>query len=283
MRSSTTSTWAGCQPSRSVAGAVSSSARSLLRCAELFNAARFPVDDKFTPARPPEHRKIRIGYLGDVFREQAVSYLMVGALELADKSRFELYGFDNGWNDKSETRKRVEAALTEMVDIRSRDDMSAAAAIREREIDILVNLNVYFGDHRTGVLAKRPAPIQANYLGFPATLGASYSDYIIADRWVIPADDRDCYAEKVVYLAEMLSSQRSQESDSTARVQPGRMQPARERVCFLLLQQQLQDYAGRVRSMDAYLAKNGWQRAMAGRRQCERFRQFARRGESEGD
>jgi protein O-GlcNAc transferase len=182
--------------------AVSSSPRSLLRCAELFNAARFPVDVNFTPARPPEHKKIRIGYLGDVFREQAVSYLMVGALELADKSRFELYGFDNGWNDKSETRKRVEAALTEMVDIRSRDDISAAAAIREREIDILVNLNVYFGDHRTGVLARRPAPIQANYLGFPATLGASYSDYIIADRWVIPADDRDCYAEKVVYLPE---------------------------------------------------------------------------------
>jgi predicted O-linked N-acetylglucosamine transferase (SPINDLY family) len=176
--------------------AVSSSPRSLLRCAELFNAAKFPADVTVTPARPHEHKKIRIGYLGDVFREQAVSYLMVGALELADKSRFELYGFDNGRDDKSETRKRVEASLTEMIDIRSRDDISAAAAIREREIDILVNLNVYFGDHRTGVLAKRPAPVQANYLGFPATLGASYSDYIIADRWIIPPADRDFYSEK---------------------------------------------------------------------------------------
>jgi predicted O-linked N-acetylglucosamine transferase (SPINDLY family) len=182
--------------------AVSSSPRSLLRCAEIFNVAKFPVDFNAAPARPPEHRKIRIGYLGDVFREQAVSFLLVGALELADKSRFELYGFDNGVNDKSETRKRVEASLTEMVDITSRDDASIAALIRQREIDILVNLNVYFGDHRTGVFAKRPAPIQANYLGFPATLGASYSDYIIADRWVIPPDDRDFYSEKVVYLPE---------------------------------------------------------------------------------
>ena len=182
--------------------AVSSSPRSLQRCAELYNADQFPADPKITPGRPPEHKKIRIGYLGDCFREQAVSYLLVGVLELADKSRFELYGFDNGWDDGSETRKRVNVSLMEMIDISSRNDTSAAAIIREREIDILVNLNVYFGEHRTGVFAKRPAPIQVNYLGFPATLGASYCDYIIADRWVIPSDDRDYYTEKVVYLPE---------------------------------------------------------------------------------
>jgi len=182
--------------------AVSSSPRSLQRCAEFYNAEQFPADPKITPGRPPKHKKIRIGYLGDCFREQAVSYLLVGVLELADKSRFELYGFDNGWDDGSETRKRVNVSLMEMIDISSRNDTSAAAIIREREIDILVNLNVYFGDHRTGVFAKRAAPIQVNYLGFPATLGASYCDYIIADRWVIPSDDRDYYTEKVVYLPE---------------------------------------------------------------------------------
>ena len=37
-----------------------------------------------------------------------------------------------------------------------------------------------------GVFARRSAPIQVNYLGFPATLGAPYMDYIIADRVVIP-------------------------------------------------------------------------------------------------
>jgi predicted O-linked N-acetylglucosamine transferase (SPINDLY family) len=182
--------------------AVSNSPRNLQRCAELFNSAQFPTDPKITPPHPPEHKKIRIGYLGDVFREQAVSYLVVGALELADKSCFELYGFDNGWDDRSETRHRVNNSLMEMIDISSHNDMSAAAIIREHEIDILVNLNVYFGDHRTGVFAKRPAPIQVNYLGFPATLGAIYSDYIIADPLVIPPNDREYYTEKVVYLPE---------------------------------------------------------------------------------
>jgi predicted O-linked N-acetylglucosamine transferase (SPINDLY family) len=181
---------------------VSNSPRSLQRCAELFNTEKFPPDVKITPTPQPDHKKIRIGYLGDVFREQAVSYLLVGALELADKSRFELYGFDNGWDDGSETRERVNATLVKMIDITACDDTSAATAIRERDIDILVNLNVYFGNHRTGVFAKRPAPIQVNYLGFPATLGATYSDYIIADQWVIPPDDRKFYTEKVVYLPE---------------------------------------------------------------------------------
>jgi len=183
--------------------AVSKSPRSLQICAELFNAAKFPANIKVAlPARLGDHKKIRIGYLGDVFREQAVAYLLVGVMELHDKSRFELYGFDNGWDDRSETRKRIEASVQKMIDISSRDDASAAAAIREHEIDILVNLNVYFGEHRTGVFAQRPAPIQVNYLGFPATLGASYSDYIIADQQVIPASDREFYTEKVVYLPD---------------------------------------------------------------------------------
>jgi len=52
------------------------------------------------------------------------------------------------------------------------------------------------------VFAQRPAPIQVNYLGFPATLGASYSDYIIADRQVIPPSDREFYTEKVLYLPD---------------------------------------------------------------------------------
>jgi protein O-GlcNAc transferase len=180
--------------------AVSNSPRSLQLCAELFNADKFPLDVKTSPARPPQHRKIRIGYLGDVFREQAVAYLLVGVLELHDKSHFEIYTFDNGWNDRSETRRRIDASAKEMIDITSHGDTSAAAVIREREIDVLVNLNVYFGDHRTGIFAKRPSPVQVNYLGFPATLGASYSDYIIADQCVIPPGDRDFYTEKVVYL-----------------------------------------------------------------------------------
>ena len=70
------------------------------------------------------------------------------------------------------------------------------------QIDILVDLNGYFGSERTGVFACKPAPVQVNYLGFPGTMGADYMDYILADATVIPPDQRGFYTEKVVYLPD---------------------------------------------------------------------------------
>lgn len=183
--------------------ATSHSARSLHICAELFIANRFPADRTIGPRRSPGKRnKIRIAYLSDALRAQATLSLLVGALELYDKSRFDVFGFDNGWDDGSEIRRRIVGSMQEMVDITSLDDSSVATAIRAKEIDILVHLNGWFGDGRTGVFAHRPAPIQVNYLGFPATMGASYIDYVIADRLVIPPADKEFYSEKIVYLPD---------------------------------------------------------------------------------
>ena len=58
-----------------------------------------------------------------------------------------------------------------------------------------------------GVFARRPAPIQVNYLGFPGTLGAPYMDYILADRIVIPENERQFYTEQVVWLPRQLSGE----------------------------------------------------------------------------
>jgi protein O-GlcNAc transferase len=61
-------------------------------------------------------------------------------------------------------------------------------------------LNGYSGVKRPGIFARRAAPIQVNYLGYPGTMGAPFIDYIIADRMTIPEENRIHYAEKVVYL-----------------------------------------------------------------------------------
>jgi protein O-GlcNAc transferase len=182
---------------------LASSPLSLQRCAELFNAERYPPKRKDVPRRVETNRNtIRIGYVSGEFRDQATSHLIVGVLEQHDKSRFEIFGFDNGWDDKSEIRRRIVASCAEIIDINRLSDEVAAAIIRDRQIDILVNLNGYFGEERTGVFAERPAPVQVNYLGFPGTLGASYMDYIIADQCVIPRGDEEFYDEKVIYLPE---------------------------------------------------------------------------------
>jgi predicted O-linked N-acetylglucosamine transferase (SPINDLY family) len=53
---------------------------------------------------------------------------------------------------------------------------------------------------RTGIFAQRCAPIQVSYLGYIGTMGAEYIDYLLADSLVIPAAQRQYYAEKVVSL-----------------------------------------------------------------------------------
>jgi predicted O-linked N-acetylglucosamine transferase (SPINDLY family) len=97
-----------------------------------------------------------------------------------------------------------------MIEIRRLSDASALAAIREKQIDILVNLNGYFGEQRSQLCANRAAPIQVNYLGFPGTLGASYMDYILADQHIIPENQKSFYNEKVIYLPNCYQANDSQ-------------------------------------------------------------------------
>jgi predicted O-linked N-acetylglucosamine transferase (SPINDLY family) len=180
---------------------LATSSRSLQRCAELFAAHRFPAASLALPPWPrAADSRIRIGYLSGEFREQATSLLLVGVLERHDPGRFEITAFDNGWDDHSATRRRINAGVDRVIPLRELNDIRALAAIRECRIDILVNLNGYFGDDRARLFAHRAAPLQVNYLGFPGTLGARYMDYIIADRVVIPPNQREFYCEKVAYL-----------------------------------------------------------------------------------
>ena len=173
----------------------------LRRCAELFAADQFPPQAALVAAgRRRSSGKLRVGYLGGEFRNQATSILAAELFELHDKSRFEIVAFDNGWDDGSTLRRRMNAAFDEVVTIAALPDDAAARAIAERDIDILVNLNGWFGLGRTGVFARRPAPVQVNWLGFPGTLGAPYLDVIVADAHTIPPGEEGAYVERVVRL-----------------------------------------------------------------------------------
>ena len=182
--------------------AIARSPADLQKCSAIFANSTYPARGDIAPHPKRGGKKIRIGYVSSDFREQATSYLTAGLYEQHDKDRFEIVAFDNGFDDKSPIRARLEAAFGKFVDITRMNDDAAAEAIRAEEIDILVNLNGYFGQPRMNVFARRPAPVQVNYLGFPATLGADYMDYIIADRTVIPAEERQYYTEQVVWLPD---------------------------------------------------------------------------------
>jgi len=182
---------------------ISSSPADLRACAEITVRERFPQAPVLLWNGERHHNtRIRVGYVSGEFRNQATSILMAELFEIHDRSRFELFAIDNGWDDGSALRRRIEGAFDEIVDIAQVGDREAASLIRQRNIEILVNLNGYFGRARERLFSHRPSPVQVNYLGFPGTLGASYIDYIIADATVIPPGEDACYAEKVVRLPD---------------------------------------------------------------------------------
>ncbi len=180
--------------------AISSSPADLQACSRLYTSRAHPP---LLPLWQPRRRqKIRLGYLCGEFRMQATAILAAGLFEHHDKDRFELIAIDNDKGDGSAMRARLESAFDGFMSIAADNDDDAAAKVAEAGIDILVNLNGYYGLPRMGVFARKPAPVQVNYLGFPATLGAPYMDYIIADRVVIPESEQRFYDEKVVWLPD---------------------------------------------------------------------------------
>lgn len=181
---------------------LSGSPANLLACASDYASRNFPPQPALRRGTARRPGKIRLGYLCGEFRAQATAYLAAGLFEVHDRDRFEVTAFDNTpRGEDTAMRRRLEAAFGgAMVDISGLSDADAARRVLDAGIDILVNLNGYFGKFRMGVFARRPAAIQVNYLGFPGTLGAPYIDYILADSVVIPDAERRFYAEQVVQL-----------------------------------------------------------------------------------
>lgn len=154
------------------------------------------------PAVSSENSKIRVAYLSADFREHAVAFLLAQTLELHDKSRFEIFGISYGPADDGPMRKRLQKAFDHFIDVREISDDAAARIISDHGIDIAIDLSGFTQHHRTEILAKRAAACQVNYLGYPGTMGADFIDYIIVDPFIVPEDQQQFYAEKLVYLPD---------------------------------------------------------------------------------
>jgi predicted O-linked N-acetylglucosamine transferase (SPINDLY family) len=144
--------------------------------------------------------KLRIGYLSSDFCRHATAILVTQLFELHDRSRFEISAYSHGPDDNSEIGARLRKAFDHFVDLNSLSDDEAARRIYADGIDILIEMKGYTSGARTGISARRPAPVQASFIGFPGTMGADFIDYIIADPFVLPMDQQDVYSEKIIHL-----------------------------------------------------------------------------------
>lgn len=182
---------------------VSASPRAQLACARRYISDWYPPrEPPFCDMTPYSHERIRVAYLSADFGEHPVSYLMAGVFERHDRQRFEVLGVALRPVATGGYGARIRAALEQLHEVGTLSDAQIARFMRDREVDIVVDLMGFTRGARLGVLAHRPAPVQLSYLGYPGTLGAPYIDYLLADTCVIPPQQRQHYSESIVWLPE---------------------------------------------------------------------------------
>jgi predicted O-linked N-acetylglucosamine transferase (SPINDLY family) len=145
-------------------------------------------------------RRPRIGMLSYDFHEHPVAQLIVEMIERIDRGLFDVVLYSTGRDDGSAVRRRLIAAADAFVDLRGSGDAQAAERIRADGIDLLVDLQGHTRGHRNAILARRRAPVQVAYLGYPGSTGAPYIDYLVGDPLVTPVQLDHLYSEKLAQM-----------------------------------------------------------------------------------
>ena len=168
--------------------------------------------------------RIKVGYLSADFRAHPVAELIVELFESHDRSRFHVTGYSYGPDDGSAIRRRIASAFDSFVNFSDQPLADSVQRITDDEIDILVDLTGFTQHARTQLLAARSAPIQVNYLGYPGTMGADFVDYILVDKFIVPADRQPFYNERLVHLPgcyQVNDSQRAISEPTPTRAEVG--------------------------------------------------------------
>ena len=178
----------------------------------------------FPHSQPVPRQKIRLGYLCADYYDHPLARLIVEMIERHDRTRFEVTAYSIARDDGSAMRKRLEGAFDRFIDLRELDDVPAAQTIHRDGTDIAIDLTGYAQNARTRILALRPAAVQVNGIGYTATMGADFLDYIVADPFVVPMDQQRFFTERLVHLPHCYlpsDSKREPERHSFTRVDCG--------------------------------------------------------------
>ncbi len=145
--------------------------------------------------------KIRIGYLSPDFCKHSVAFFCKVLIDAHNRDRFEVICFSDV-KKADDVTDLLQQKSDGWVECSQLNDDQVAEAIRAENIDILVDLMGYAGLSRMGVFARRAAPVQVTYLGYPNTSGLTRMDYRITDELSDPTGVTDpFYTEKLKRLA----------------------------------------------------------------------------------
>jgi len=146
-------------------------------------------------------QRLRVGYVSSDFGNHPLSHLMCSVFGMHDRSRVEVFLYALSPSDNSVWRQRIEREAEHFIDVSSWSVPDIARRISNDGIQVCVNLNGYTKGARNEIFALRPAPVQASYMGFPATTGAEFLPYLIVDKVVAPPELHRCYSERLALMS----------------------------------------------------------------------------------
>ncbi|MET4576505.1 O-linked N-acetylglucosamine transferase family protein [Ottowia thiooxydans] len=158
-------------------------------------AAQSPVFSNWLVSFEPE-RPLRIGLLSADLHDHPVGYFIEGLLAHSAGKEVTWIAYANN-EKRTALTERIAPAFSAWNEVFRWSDDQLAARIRSDRIDILLDLSGMGSGHRLGVLARRPAPVQVNWLGYFGTTGLPGVQAVIADPRCVPEPEEHWFSERV--------------------------------------------------------------------------------------
>jgi len=187
-------------------GLVAQNADPTVTAREAFEAHR-EFGRRFEPAQPVPSPglanrrpgRLRVGYVSADFRAHALAAFIEPVLAHHDRSRFEITAYSNAAFEDA-TTARLRGLVEHFVPVAGLTDPQFAARVREDAIDVLVDLSGHTAGNRLLAFARRAAPVQVTWLGYPNTTGLAAMDYRLTDARADPPGAEALHTERLVRL-----------------------------------------------------------------------------------
>jgi predicted O-linked N-acetylglucosamine transferase (SPINDLY family) len=187
--------------------------------ATVFETPLKPFWPNFAEHQGNPWRKLKVGFLSPDFRAHAVMYSVEGLLAQLDRRQFDVFAFYLYQSDDHITM-RVQRHADHFIRLGGFSADEQAQMIREQQIDILIDLAGHTGNNALLAMARKAAPVQISWLGFPASTGLQAIDYKFTDEVTDPEDADSLYSERLFRLPTLFACYRPLSRDPLWRYQP---------------------------------------------------------------
>jgi predicted O-linked N-acetylglucosamine transferase (SPINDLY family) len=154
-----------------------------------------------TNVRDPD-RRLKIGYVSSDFRDHVVGRNLLPLLREHARERFDIVCYADVLRPDEFTRQ-FHSVADGWRNVCGLSDERVATIVREDAIDILVDLTLHMAGNRLMVFARKPAPVQVTFGGYPGTTGMDAMDYRLTDPYLDPVGQHDqLYSEQSIRLPD---------------------------------------------------------------------------------